>query len=84
MIGTVLKSFQLLLPLGLTLASMMAASPIQKRQSATTCGSNRYSSGQVSDAASAAYSYVSSGSEAGDSDYPHRVSLAKEPFRLSC
>lgn len=59
----------------LALFALVSASPLEKRQSSTTCGNNYYSAGQVSDAANAACNYVQSGSTAGSSTYPHRPSF---------
>jgi hypothetical protein len=53
----------------LLLLSSVIAGPIPRRQSSTTCGSNYYSSSQVSDAADQAYEDYNEG-EAPDS-YPH-------------
>ncbi|KAF5720941.1 guanyl-specific ribonuclease F1 [Fusarium globosum] len=53
------------------LVSLAVASPIESRQSATTCGSTNYSASQVRAAANAACQYYQNGDTAGSSTYPH-------------
>ncbi|KAK7429803.1 hypothetical protein QQZ08_003648 [Neonectria magnoliae] len=60
-----------LLPLA-SLLGVAVASPIEARQSATTCGSTSYTAAQVRAAANAACSYYRQGTTAGSSTYPHR------------
>lgn len=47
------------------------ASPIESRQSATTCGRTAYSAAQVRAAANAACTFYQAGDTAGSSTYPH-------------
>ncbi|KAK3064069.1 hypothetical protein LTS18_010374 [Coniosporium uncinatum] len=63
--------FKNILPVALFAVATIAA-PLETRQSATTCGSTRYSYSQVNAAANAACNYVSSGGTAGGSTYPHQ------------
>jgi len=63
--------FRDILPFALFPIATIAA-PLETRQSATTCGSTRYSYPQVNATANAACNYVSSGGTAGGSTYPHR------------
>jgi hypothetical protein len=49
----------------------LSAPLLVERQSATTCGSDRYTSAQINAAANAACNYVTAGSTAGGSTYPH-------------
>lgn len=61
-----IKTLLALLPLAL-------AAPLETRQSgSSTCGNHYYSQSQLSDAANAADGYVSDGSTAGGSTYPHQ------------
>lgn len=46
-------------------------SELVERQSATTCGSTRYSSGQVSAAVNQGYNYYSNDQQVGSNNYPH-------------
>ncbi|RMJ06677.1 Guanyl-specific ribonuclease F1 [Fusarium euwallaceae] len=62
--------FKSLAPLA-ALLSVAVASPIESRQSATTCGSTAYSAAQVRAAANAACNYYRAGDTAGSSTYPH-------------
>ena len=50
-------------------AAIAIASPVEKRQSSTTCGDNYYSSSQVNAAFQQGYNYYSYGEEADS--YPH-------------
>ncbi|KAK7424482.1 hypothetical protein QQX98_000447 [Neonectria punicea] len=59
-----------LLPLA-SLLGVAVASPIEARQSATTCGSTSYTAAQVRAAANAACSHYQQGTTAGSSTYPH-------------
>ncbi|KAF7553532.1 hypothetical protein G7Z17_g3556 [Cylindrodendrum hubeiense] len=59
-----------LLPLA-SLLSVAVGSPIETRQSATTCGSTSFTAAQVRAAANAACSYYQAGDTAGTSTYPH-------------
>lgn len=54
------------------LLTAASATPVLKRQAATSCGGTNYDAGTVSSAEMAAYSYVSSNTEAGGSTYPHQ------------
>ncbi|KAI9737595.1 MAG: hypothetical protein M1818_005599 [Claussenomyces sp. TS43310] len=56
-----------------TLIASVFASPVKLagRQSATTCGSVKYSVTDTSNCANAAYSYYGEDETAGSSDYPH-------------
>ncbi|KAH7116547.1 guanyl-specific ribonuclease F1 [Dactylonectria estremocensis] len=59
-----------LLPLA-SLLGVAVASPIESRQSATTCGSTSYTAAQVRAAANAACSHYKASTKAGSSTYPH-------------
>ena len=62
--------------MGTALAAPTSISPASpalalRQAGGATCGSNDYSSGDVSDAANTACNYVASGSTVGSNKYPH-------------
>lgn len=61
-------------------AATALAFPTVKRQSSTTCGSNYYSSSQVSDALNQGYNYYSEDEQVGSDDYPHTYNNVSLPI----
>ncbi|KAF2190092.1 ribonuclease-domain-containing protein [Zopfia rhizophila CBS 207.26] len=65
-----------LLPLTAALPTTLLVNPLQPeleaRQCATTCGSNCYTSSQVTAAVNSGCNYVNQGGTAGGSSYPHQ------------
>ncbi|KAF2200355.1 ribonuclease-domain-containing protein [Delitschia confertaspora ATCC 74209] len=60
------------LPTGISPSSLLPENlSLIPRACATTCGSNCYTSAQISSALSAGCNYVTQGSTAGSSTYPH-------------
>lgn len=47
---------------------------VEKRQSATTCGSTYYSASQVRAAVNQGYDYYASNQQVGSNEYPHTYS----------
>ncbi|ORY15313.1 guanyl-specific ribonuclease F1 [Clohesyomyces aquaticus] len=67
----VLTPLSLALPTSISSPVSAIDSPIEERACATTCGSNCYTSAQITAAKNAAVNYVKQGSTAGGSTYPH-------------